>query len=404
MRILWVKIGGLWPLNMGGRLRSFHTIAELAKRHRVTVLTTHGPADDPDGLQDHLRGCERVVSVPYEIPKVGTGRFAVALARSWLSPYPVDLWKCRVPALQTLVREVLVGGMDVCVADFLVAASNVPLGGPVRTILFEHNVEYMIWKRLHDVERRAWRRALLAVEWKRMHRYEARACALAQLTLAVSEADRALLAAAAPSADVRAIPTGVDTAYFHPNGALEKPARLVFTGAMDWYPNEDAITHFIDSILPEVRRRVPDVSLAVVGRNPSHRMRAAGARAGVEVTGTVPDVRPYLAEAEVCIVPLRIGGGTRLKIFEALAMGKAVVSTRIGAEGLPVVPGGHFLQADSSADFAEAVVTLLGDGPRRRSLGMAGRQLVETRYSWEQIGREFERHCDEAIQTVARSR
>ena len=404
MRILWVKIGGLWPLNMGGRLRSFHTIAELAKRHRVTVLTTHGPADDPDGLKDHLKGCESVVSVPYEIPKAGTGRFAAALARSWLSPYPVDLWKCRVPELQRLVRQVLAGGMDVCVADFLVAASNVPLGGPVRTILFEHNVEYMIWKRLHDVERRAWRRALLAVEWKRMRRYEARACALAQVTLAVSEADRALLAAAAPGADVRAIPTGVDTTYFHPNGAPEKPARLVFTGAMDWYPNEDAITHFIDTTLPEVRRRVPDVSLAVVGRNPSQRMQAAGAQAGVEVTGTVPDVRPYLAEAEVCVVPLRIGGGTRLKIFEALAMGKAVVSTRIGAEGLPIVPGRHFLQADSSAEFAEAVVGLLGDQPRRRSLGTAGRQLVETRYSWEQIGREFERHCDEVVATVARSR
>jgi polysaccharide biosynthesis protein PslH len=396
MRILWVKIGGLWPLNMGGRLRSFHTIAELAKRHRVTVLTTHGRADDPDGLQDHLKGCERVVSVPYEIPKVGTGRFAAALARSWLSPYPVDLWKCRVPALQTLVRQVL-AGMDVCVADFLAAASNVPIGGPVRTILFEHNVEYMIWKRLHDVERRAWRRAILAVEWKRMRRYEARACALAQLTLAVSEADRALLAAAAPNADVRAIPTGVDTAYFHPNGGPEKPARLVFTGAMDWYPNEDAIVHFIHTILPEVLRRVPDVSLTVVGRNPSQRVRAAGARTGVEVTGTVPDVRPYLAEAEVCVVPLRIGGGTRLKIFEALAMGKAVVSTRIGAEGLPVVPGTHFIQADSPADFAQAVVSLLEDAPRRRTLGDAGRRLVEASYSWDQIGREFESLCERLV-------
>jgi sugar transferase (PEP-CTERM/EpsH1 system associated) len=402
MRILWVKIGGLWPLNMGGRLRSFHTIAELAKRHRVTVLTTHGPADDPDGLTDRLDACERVTSVPYTIPKVGSARFAAALLRSWLSPYPVDLWKCRVPALRRQIRETLAAGVDVCVADFLAAAPNVPWSGRTPTILFEHNVEYMIWKRLHAVERRAWRRVLLDIEWRRMRRYEARACRLARLTIAVSEADRALLAAGAPGADIQAIPTGVDTSYFHPNGTAETPTRLVFTGSMDWYPNEDAVMHFIETILPEIRRRVPGITVAVVGRNPSDHLKAAGAAVGVEITGTVADVRPYVSEAAVFVVPLRIGGGTRLKIFEALAMGKAVVSTSVGAEGLPLVPGEHFLQADSPADFARAVVTLVQDGQRRRSLGEAGRRLVEGSYSWEQIGREFERHCEEVVAAHAR--
>jgi glycosyltransferase involved in cell wall biosynthesis len=402
MRILWVKIGGLWPLNMGGRLRSFHTIAELAKRHRVTVLTTHGPADDPDGLADNLKACERVISLPYAIPKAGTPRFAAALLRSWLSPYPVDLWKCRIPALQRQVQGILATGVDVCVADFLVAGANVSWDGPTPTILFAHNVEYMIWKRLHSVERRAWRRALLAAEWRRMQRYEARACHLARLTVAVSEADRALLAANAPGADIRAIPTGVDLAYFHPNGLAEKPAQLVFTGSMDWYPNEDAIMHFVDSILPELRRRVPGLAVAVVGRNPSDRLKTAGAAAGIQVTGTVAYVRPYVAEAAVYVVPLRVGGGTRLKIFEALAMGKAVVSTIVGAEGLPLVPGEHFLQADSPADFARAVVSLLRDAPRRRLLGEAGRRLVEARYSWEQVGKQFEQLCEEVVSNHAR--
>ena len=402
MRILWVKIGGLWPLNMGGRLRSFHAISELAKRHRVTVLTTHGPADDPDGLAAHLEGCERVVSVPYAIPKAGTPRFAAALLRSWLSPYPVDLWKCRVPTLRSKVKEALAAGVDVCVADFLVAGANVPLGGPTPTILFEHNVEYMIWKRLHAVEARGWRRALLASEWRRMRRYEARACRQARLTIAVSEADRALLATNAPGADIRAIPTGVDASYFHPNGTVEKPAQLVFTGSMDWYPNEDAIVHFMDAILPRLRQRVPGLTIAVVGRNPSERLKTAGASRGVQITGTVADVRPYVAEAAVYIVPLRVGGGTRLKIFEALAMGKAVVSTSVGAEGLPLTPGEHFLQADSPEDFAEAVLSLLEDAPRRRALGEAGRHLVEARYSWKQIGREFERLCEEVASRHAR--
>ena len=401
MRILWVKIGGLWPLNMGGRLRSFHTIAELARRHRVTVLTTHGPEDDAEGLAAQLPSCERVVSVPYAIPKAGTPRFAVALARSWLSPYPADLWKCRIPALQAHVREALAAGVDVCVADFLVAVPNVPIDGRVPTILFEHNVEYMIWKRLHEVEPSALRRALLAIEWRKMRRYEALACRRASLTVAVSEADRALLAAGAPRADIRAISTGVDTTYFHPNGTAEKPATLVFTGSMDWYPNEDAILHFMDTMLPEVRRRAPGVTVAVVGRNPSARLKDAGKAAGVEVTGTVADVRPHVAEAAVYIVPLRIGGGTRLKIFEALAMGKAVVATTVGAEGLPIVPGEHYVQADGPAAFAQAVVGLLQDPDRRRALGIAGRRLVEARYSWEQVGRQFESLCEEIVSTHA---
>jgi glycosyltransferase involved in cell wall biosynthesis len=292
--------------------------------------------------------------------------------------------------------------VDLCVADFLAAMPNLPIRTSTSIVLFEHNVEYMIWKRLHEVESRPWRRALLGLEWRKMRRYEAKACARAGLAVAVSEADRALLAVNAPGADIRALGTGVDTAYFHPNGAVEAPATMVFTGSMDWYPNEDAILYLIAAILPELRRKVPGLSLTVVGRDPSDRLRAACAAAGVHVTGTVPDVRPYVAEAAVYVVPLRIGGGTRLKIFEALAMGKAVVSTRIGAEGLPIVSSRHFLQADSPADFAQAVVTLFEDPGRRHALGMAGRRLVEERYSWTQVTRQFEAHCEEVVARHAR--
>ena len=380
---------------MGGRLRSFHTITELAKQHRVSVLTTHGPADDPRALARELKACERVVSVGYAIPKAGTPRFAAALARSWLSPYPADLWKCRIPALQAHVRQALAAGVDLCVADFLVAEPNLPPAGTTPTLLFEHNVEFMIWKRLHETERRRLRRVLLGIEWRKMRRYEVMACRRARLTVAVSEADRALLVREAPGADIRTISTGVDTAYFHPNGTAEKPATLVFTGSMDWYPNEDAIVQFIATTLPDVRRRIPSVTLAVVGRNPSGRLREVAAAAGVQVTGTVEDVRPHVAEAAVYIVPLRIGGGTRLKIFEALAMGKAVVSTTVGAEGLPIVPGEHYVRADTPADFARSVAALLEDPVRRQALGRAGRRLVEGHYSWAQTAAQFEAYCEE---------
>jgi len=396
VRLIWVKVGGLWPVNTGGRIRSFHMLRELARRHQVTLLTTHAPPENPAELAAALPGCD-VVSVPWALAKRGSARFALALVRSWLSSLPVDLYKARVPALgRELARRLARGGVDLVVADFLLAAPNV--GRAVApTVLFAHNVEHVIWQRMRDVEGRGWRRALLGLESRKMRRYEARACERARLTITVSDADRRLLAAAAPRARVQAVPTGVDVDYFAPDGVAEIPGRLVFTGSMDWYPNEDGIADFIEDVLPRVRREIPAASLTVVGRNPSARLRAAAAAADVEVTGLVDDVRPHMADAAVYIVPLRIGGGTRLKIFEALSMAKAVVSTTVGAEGLPLTPGRHFLRADEPAEFAAAVTSLLRDAARRRALGAEGRRLVEARYSWPKVVDEFESRCEEVL-------
>jgi sugar transferase (PEP-CTERM/EpsH1 system associated) len=398
MRILWVNVDGLWPLNTGGRLRSFHILSELSRRHRVTVVTAHGSQGDPAGLAAQLSSCERVTSLPYAAPKRGSARFARALVRSWLSPLPVHIRKWRSPMVSREVARLLrTEPFDLCVADFLISTPNIPLDGPVSTVLFAHNVEHMIWKRLSQVEPRRWRRALLELEWRKMLRYEAQTCTRLPLAIAVSEVDRAVLAAHAPRARVCAVPTGVDTTYFTPNGSEEQPGALVFTGAMDWFPNEDGIAQFVETVFPRIRAAAPDTSLTVVGRNPGPRVRQLSAVPGVRVTGTVDDVRPYVAAAAVYVVPLRVGGGTRLKIFEALAMGKAVVSSTVGAEGLPLTPGTHFVQADDPAQFADSVVALLRDPTRRRALGSAGRTLVEQRYSWSHVAREFEARCAEVM-------
>ena len=352
MRLLWVKVGGLWPVTTGGRIRSFHILAELSRRHRVTILTTHGPAEDPQGLVAALPRCE-VVSVPWVLAKRGSARFVVALLRSWLSPRPVDVYKTRVPELcRKVAKRLAAGGIDLVVADFLAAVPNVPVDGVIPTVLFAHNVEHVIWRRLSDVEPRAWRRLLLGLEARKMRRYERRACRRAHLTIAVSDGDCGLLRAVADGARVCAVPTGVDIDYFTPDGTRETPARLVFTGAMDWYPNEDGVTHFIETILPRVRRDVPEATLTVVGRHPSPRL---------------------------------------------LAMAKAVVSTSVGAEGLPLVPGEHFLRADDPAEFARAVTSLVHDPSRRRALGVAGRRLVEERYAWARVAAEFEARCEEVL-------
>lgn len=394
MEILWVKVGGLWPPNTGGRLRSIHILSELSRAHRVTLLTTHAPNDNGDALNDLLPQCERIVSFPHAAPKYRSPGFPFVLLRSWVSALPVDLYKYRVPALRKeAVRLLESGEFDLCVADFLSAVPNVPLRGPVPVIFFAHNVEHMIWKRLCDNDDSPWRRALLEIELRKMRRYESLASRYADLTIAVSPEDRDLLSANAPGSDACTVPTGVDVSYFSPNGIKESPAELVFTGSMDWHPNEDAILYFIERILPAVRHEVPRASLTVVGRNPSRRLRHAAKAAAVQVTGTVDDIRPYVAEATVYVVPLRIGGGTRLKIFEALAMGKAVVSTTVGAEGLPLDDERHFLRADDPAEFSRAVVALLKDPERRKRLGAAGRRLVAERYSWSHVGREFEASC-----------
>jgi glycosyltransferase involved in cell wall biosynthesis len=399
LRILWVRLGGIWPLTSGGRVRTFHTVAHLSQRHKVTLLATHTAGDDPEELRRRLPACEEVVSVPYAPPKRGTPRFALAVLRSWLSRDPVDLVKMRVPALRAATRaRARVGAYDLCVADFLHSMPNVPMDRRLPVLLFEHNVEHLIWKRLADIDTQPWRRALLEVEWRKMRRREVEACRRATLTVAVSEADRDVLAAAAPGARVCAVPTGVDTSYFSPNGYQPVSARLVFTGALEWYPNEDAMLHFVGTILPIIRRQVADVSLTIVGRKPSARLRAfVEGVPGITIAADVPDVRPYMGQAAVYVVPLRVGGGTRLKIFEALAMRMAVVSTTVGAEGLPMVPGEHYLRADDSEHFAAAVVELLRNPERREAIARAGRRLVEERYAWAQVVREFATRCEEAV-------
>ena len=398
MRILWVKMGGLWPPTSGGRTRSLQIIAELSKRHAVTIVTTHTAGDDPAGLVDRLPYCERILSFEYAVAKRGSRTFPLALAQSWLTRDPVDLWKWRVPAVRECVNALVDSGdVDVCVADFLFAVNNVPFQGRTPVVLFEHNVEYLIWKRLCDIETVPWRRALLEIEWRKLRAREAAACRYADLTIAVSDDDCRRLGMLAPESNITWIPTGVDIDYFTPQPDRERRAHLVFSGSMDWHPNEDAVRYFIADILPLIRTDVPEATFSIVGRNPSVELRAIAAAAGVEVTGTLDDIRPALAEASICVVPLRAGSGTRLKIFEALAMGKAVVSTSLGAEGLTMESGRHFVAANGARAFADAVVELLRDPERRRRIAEAGRAMVEARHSWAQVARPFERQCQSAV-------
>lgn len=384
-------MGGLWPLTSGGRQRSFHILSELAKAHSVVVLTSHGALDDPDGLQSALGGSARVESFPFAAPKQGSLAFAAALARSWASSLPAELWKWQHAGVRARVEAIAhAKAADIAICDFMVSAPNVPADLGIPIVYFSHNVEHMIWRRLRDAESRTLRRRLIDIESRKMARAEAVVCGTSAATLAVSAEDCRTLQALAPAARIAPIPTGVDTTYFSPDRSVEREDHLVFSGSMDWYPNEDAVVHFADDVLPLIQRTRPGVTFSIVGRAPSLRVRELASRPGVEVTGTVDDVRPHVRAGAVQVVPLRIGGGTRLKIYEALAMGQAVVSTTIGAEGLDIESHRHIELADDPSAMSAIVLDLLNDAARRHALGDAGRELVVSRYGWPQVAREFE--------------
>jgi glycosyltransferase involved in cell wall biosynthesis len=284
---------------------------------------------------------------------------------------------------------------DVLVCDFVTPSLNVPVEPGCPTVLFQHNVEALIWKRHAEVQTDPLRRTYLREQWRRAVRYERAACRRYDQVIAVSREDARIMREEYGIETVADVPTGVDTDFFSPSGAAHRdPHGLVFTGSMDWRPNQDAVFFFAEQILPRVRKIVPDVTLTVVGRNPSADLLVLGQRdPAIRVTGRVDDVRPYMDAASGYVIPLRIGGGTRLKVYEAMAMEMPMVSTRIGAEGLPVDDGEHLLLADEPKTFADAVIRVLTEPTMAREMGLRAAELVRTDFGWESVARRFEELC-----------
>lgn len=390
MKILWIKAGGLVPADTGGKIRSYNILRELARRHSISLFSFYG--EHENDCHSELRGYfESVVCVPLKLPErrslAAMKDYGLALFSSL--PYNISRF-CRPEVRRELSGVLRARAYDAIVCDFLVPAPLIPWDYPCPKIIFTHNVEATIWRRHYEVASNPAWKTLSWFEWRRTLRAERKYLQLADHVLAVSETDRDHFLQLLQPESVTVIPTGVDVEYFHPVATQEAQQSLVFTGSMDWLPNEDAALYFMDKILPLIRREFPSAPFSIVGRKPSARLRAVCEKDhNVQLTGRVEDVRPYLAQAAVCVVPLRIGGGTRLKIFEAMSMGKAVVSTTIGAEGLPVRDGEHLLLADDCSAFAEAVAGLLRDSERRRRIGLTARRLVEEKYCWARVAEAF---------------
>lgn len=396
MKILWLNAGLLLPLDKGGKLRTWHVMRHLAARHDITYVSFCEPDHDAADREGMLEVCRRVEVVPRADTSKGTLTFQIDAAAHLFSALPYAVGKYRSSQYRRAVEDLLERErFDLIVCDFLFPAVNLPRRLPCPAVIFTHNVEAEIWRRHAETKSGRLARALFATQWRRMLRYEGDVLRRFDLVLAVSEADRATFERLYPGAlrrPIHVIQTGVDTTYFGP--ATQEPStnapHLVFTGSMDWLPNEDGMLFFVKEILPPIRSRIPNVTLGIVGRAPTPAVQRLADAAGVEVTGRVDDVRPHIARGTVYVVPLRIGGGTRLKIFEAMAMGRAVVSTTIGAEGLPVTHGQDIVIADGPGEFADAVVNLVGDPAARRRLEAAARRLVVERYDWSAVATDFE--------------
>ena len=392
LKILWVKSDFLHPTSRGGQIRTLETIRRLHARHEVHYVAFDNPGE-PEGLARAKEYCSYVYPVLHEAPARRSLKFAVQLAGSVFSPLPLSVARWVTPAMREQIREVRQQHQfDSVVCDFLAPAPNFDtLEG---CVLFQHNVETMIWKRHAEHASDPLRRFYFGMQARRMAECEGKACSEAAHIIAVSDGDAALMRSmfGVAAGKITSVPTGVDIDYFRRPAGSVPETDLVFVGSMDWMPNIDGVGYFVREVLPLIRRERPECSLTVVGRKPSPEILAlAQTDKRIAITGTVPDVRPYLWKSRVSIVPLRIGGGTRLKIYESMAGSVPVVSTTVGAEGLDVTHPKDIRLADTPESFAAECLQLLNETAQADQVAQSALSLVTERFSWDRITRDFEK-------------
>ena len=392
MNILFVSATVPYPAIDGGRLRVLNLVSRLCRIHKVTFLTFVASPSDEQGLE-YLRemGME-VVGVRVS----DSGRWAQisgvlrGLFQSFILRKPLTVGKYysgeMVKALENLLRT---RSFDIAHFEMLhtgqfLLALGVEGENACAIVLGEQNIDSNVWHRLAGTESNLLKKLFFYWQYRKFMGYESQVCGRFNMCVCVSAQDQEKLAALCPGIAIEVVPNGVDLDYFKP-GDSEDEMSLVFTGSMDWQPNEDAVLYFCHHVLPLIRTEFPEIKFCIVGSNPSERVLKLQSLEGVTVTGSVEDVRPYISNAAVYVVPLRIGGGTRLKILQALAMRKAVVSTSIGCEGLDLQPDEHLLIADESQPFAESTIRLIRDRSLRNRISESGGALVRERYNWDVI-------------------
>lgn len=390
MKILWIKSDFLHPTNRGGQIRTLEMLRRLHRSHEVHFVGTADPRE-PEGPARSSEYCTRAYPIDHAAAPKGSPAFYLGLGATLFSSVPAVISRQQSKAMYRLVGELMARErFDSVVCDFLSPAINIP--DLSRCVLFQHNVETMIWARRAQHASGLLAKSYLRLQAHRMFEYERRVCRAVRRVIAVSPADAEAMEKMFGLENVPYVPTGVDVESLVPPATPPPPAYdLVFVGSMDWMPNIDSMERFVREILPLIRREKPDCSLAIVGRTPPRSIQQLAQEDPlITVTGTVDDVRPYLWSSRVSIVPLRIGGGTRLKIYEAMAARVPIVSTAIGAEGLDIHPPHDIRIADSPEDFAAECLALLNDSAARAKMASTAFDLVSGNFGWDRVIRHFE--------------
>lgn len=383
MRVLILANRVPFPPDDGWKVRCYHVVRAVAAGAEVTFVVFHAGSDEQLAEAREELGVDLVAVAP---PRRNTPD---RLLEGLVSRTPVTVVNGRSRAYSNALRQV-VGSRQfdaaLCVSTIMSPHLRLlPAGLP--RVIDTHNIDAVMYGRYAQTLRPSFRSRYTALTASKLRSFEKRAFTEADLVWVCSDEEAAIAGRLAPGANVLTVPNGVDTEHMAPLPTPPVPKRLLFFGRLDYFPNVDALTHFAREILPLVSAMEPDVELDVIGPAATAEVQALGRQhPAINVRGRVDDVRVALADAAVVIVPLRVGGGTRLKIVEALSMAKPTVSTTIGAEGLDLVPGADLLVADTPAEFAAAIRSLLDDPERAAQLGAHGRETVRERYDWRQVG------------------
>lgn len=423
MRILYFSNRECWPVNTGARLRDYHLALQLARRAAVTYFGLCYPGDpvytEPnDGLAPPETVFERVLIIPK-----ARAFTPVNLLRGLIGSTPVTVLNCTTETiattLATLGREMTFDSIQmegVHLARYLPVLRSLPRRPPV--VCDWHNIESELMRRHAETLALSPRRLYASRTATLIERMETELLRACDAHTVVSDREKRKLAALVPRAVIHVVENGVDTVYHndaqieaayarwreagHAAGDYGRRNRIIYVGSMDYHANADTVLYFAREIWPRVRERSREMRFTIVGRSPTPEVVALASEPGIEVTGTVGDVRPYYRESLAVVVPLRVGSGTRLKILEAFAAGVPVISTTLGAEGLEVRPGTDILIADTPAEMAEAI-GMLRDRPELwQRLAAAGREVAARRYDWQVLGeRLFSIHARAATHAAA---
>ena len=396
-RLLFVSSRYLFPTDSGGKIRTVNILRGMKGGSFEITLASPCPAGAGTGAPHETRDvCDRFVGWP---GKARGPLFQWSRMRYLASRLPIAIATDRSEAGRRAIAKELAQQPDIVVVDFPHAAVLAPPPYPCSGVMFTHNVEAEIFHRHTHIARNALKRAVWRNQAAKMERYEREILPRFTAVVAVADRDREYFQRRYGVGNVSVIPTGVALDYFTYKGsaALKNGdgGTVVFTGSMDWMANIDGVEYFMDAVWPAISRARPMARCLIVGRSPPRALveRARVNRLNWEFTGFVDDVRPFVQNAHVYVIPLRVGGGTRIKVYEAMAMGCPVVSTRIGVEGLPVEHDRHFLEADSADGMAAAILSLLDDSERRTRLSQQARRLVEENMSARRVAEVFEQIC-----------